>query len=177
MDICKIEIIDIYMSGINVLLVHLFTSMLLLDILVTLKNTIMKKIFTLLVAVGFITAINAQTGSRTRDNRDTRDQQTDQRVYNNKDVDINDGRYDNDDRYDNNFGSYNGNIRMQMAQVNRKYDFKIQKVRNDHFMRRNEKMRVIRSLEAQRQQEIRMLYARNTKKGQHDRGYDSNHRY
>jgi len=137
----------------------------------------MKKIFTLLVAVGFITAINAQTGSRTRDNRDTRDQQTDQRGYNNKDVDINDGRYDNDDRYDNNFGSYNGNIRMQMAQVNRKYDFKIQKVRSDHFMRRNEKMRVIRSLEAQRQQEIRMLYARNNKKGQHDRGYDSNHRY
>ena len=135
----------------------------------------MKKIFTLLVAVGFITAINAQTGSRDRDNRDTRDQQTDQRV-NNKDVNVGDGRYDNDDRY-NNTGSYNGNIRMQIAQVNRKYDFKIQKVKNDHFMRRNEKMRVIRSIEAQRQQEIRMLYARNNKKGQHDRGYDSNHLY
>ena len=163
------------MSGINVLLVHLFASMLLLDILVTLKNTIMKKIFTLLVAVGFITAINAQTSSRNRDNRDTRDQQTDQRV-NNKDFNVGDGRYDNDDRY-NNTGSYNGNIKMQIAQVNRKYDFKIQKVRNDHFIRRNEKMRMIRSLEAQRQQEIRMLYARNNKKGQHDRGYDSNHRY
>ena len=136
----------------------------------------MKKIFTLLVAVGFITAINAQTGSRDRDNRDTRDQQTDQRG-NSKGVVVNDGRYDNDDRFDNNTGSYNGNIRMQIAQVNRKYDFKIQKVRNDHFMRRNEKMRVIRSLEAQRQQEIRMLYARNNKKGQHDRGYDSNHHY
>jgi len=137
----------------------------------------MKKIFTLLVAVGFITAINAQSGSRDRDNRDTRDQQTDQRVNNNnRDVNVGDGRYDNDDRY-NNTGSYNGNIRMQIAQVNRKYDFKIQKVKNDYFMRRNEKMRVIRSLEAQRQQEIRMLYARSGKKGQHDRGYDSNHRY
>ena len=136
----------------------------------------MKKIFTLLVAVGFITAINAQSGSRDRDNRDTRDQQTDQRG-NSRDVVVNDGRYDNDDRYDNNFGSYNGNIRMQIAQVNRKYDFKIKKVKNDYFMRRNEKMRVIRSLEAQRQQEIRMLYARANKKGQHDRGYDSNHRY
>ena len=137
----------------------------------------MKKIFTLLVAVGFITAINAQTGSRDRDNRDTRDQQTDQRVNNNnKDANAGDGRYDNDDRY-NNTGSYNGNIKRQTAQVNRKYDFKIQKVRNDHFMRRNEKMRVIRSLEAQRQQEIRMLYARSNKKGQHDRGYDSNHHY
>ena len=136
----------------------------------------MKKIFTLLVAVGFITAINAQSGSRDRDNRDTRDQQTDQRG-NNRDVIVNDGRYDNDDRFDNNTGSYNGNIRMQIAQVNRKYDFKIQKVKNDYFMRRNEKMRVIRSLEAQRQQEIRMLYARNNQKGQHDRGYDSNHHY
>ena len=134
----------------------------------------MKKIFTLLVAVGFITAINAQSGSRDRDNRD---QQTDQRVNNNnKDFDVNDGRYNNDDRFDKT-GSYNGNIKMQIAQVNRKYDFKIQKVKNDYFMRRNEKMRVIRSLEAQRQQEIRMLYARNNKKGQHDRGYDSNHRY
>ncbi len=132
----------------------------------------MKKIFTLLVAVGFITAINAQTGSR---GRDTRDQQTDQRGNNkNHDVVVNDG---NDDRYSNNAASYNGNIRMQIAQVNRKYDFKIQKVKNDYFMRRNEKMRVIRSLEAQRQQEIRMMYARNNKKGQHDRGYVSNHRY
>ena len=51
----------------------------------------MKKIFTLLVAVGFITAINAQTGSRSRDNRDTRDQQTDQRG-NNKDFNVGDGR-------------------------------------------------------------------------------------
>ena len=136
----------------------------------------MKKIFTLLVAVGFITAINAQSGSRDRDNRDTRDQQTDQRVNNNKDFDVNDGRYNNDDRFDKT-GSYNGNIKMQIAQVNRKYDFKIQKVKNDYFMRRNEKMRVIRSLEAQRQQEIGMLYARSGKKGQHDRGYDSNHHY
>jgi hypothetical protein len=137
----------------------------------------MKKIFTLLVAVGFITAINAQTVSRDRDNRDTRDRQTDQRGINkNNDVVINDGRYGNDDRFNNNAGSYNGNIRMQIAQVNRKYDFKIQKVKNDYFMRRNEKMRVIRSFEAQRQQEIRMLYARNNKKG-NDRNYDSNHRY
>ena len=134
----------------------------------------MKKIFTLLVAVGFLTAMNAQTGSR--DSRDK--QQNDQRVSNSgKGVVVNDGRYDNDDRFDNNAGFYNGNIRMQIAQVNRKYDFKIQKVKNDHFMRRNEKMRVIRSLEAQRQQEIRMLNARNNKKGQHDRGYDANHRY
>lgn len=66
---------------------------------------------------------------------------------------------------------------MRIAQVNRKYDLRTQKVRNDFFMRRTEKMRMIRFLEAQRQQEIRMLYARLNQKGQHDRGYDSNHRY
>jgi hypothetical protein len=139
----------------------------------------MKKIFTLLVAVGFITAINAQTGSRDRDNRDTRDKQQNGQWDNKtgKDVVVNDGRYDNDDRYDNKAGSYNGNIRMQIAQINRKYDFKIDRVRNNYFMRRYEKMRVIRSLEAQRQHEIRMLYTRSNKHGQHDRGYDSNHRY
>jgi hypothetical protein len=140
----------------------------------------MKKLFTLLFAVGFLTAINAQTGSRdNRDNRDSRNNQQNGQWGNDsrKDVDINNGRYDNDDRYDNNFDSYNGNIRMKIAQINRKYDFKIDRVRDNRFMRRNEKMRMIRSLEAQRQQEIRMAYARSNKRGQHDRGYDSNHRY
>jgi hypothetical protein len=137
----------------------------------------MKKLFTLLLAVGFLTAINAQTGSR--DNRDNRNNQqngqwgSDSR----KDVGINNGRYDNDDRYDNNFGSYNGDIRMQIAQINRKFDFKIDRVRDNRFMRRYEKMRMIRSLEVQRQQEIKMAYARSNKKGQYDRGYEPNHRY
>jgi hypothetical protein len=140
----------------------------------------MKKLFTLLFAVGFLTAINAQTGSR--DNRDNRDNRSTQQKGqwgkdNRDDVGINDGRYDNDDRYDNNFDSYNGNIRMQIARINRKYDMKIDRLRDNRFMRRNEKMRMIRSLEAQRQQEIRMAYARSNKRGQHDRGYDSNHRY
>jgi len=139
----------------------------------------MKKLFTLLVAVGFLTAINAQTGSR--DNRDSRDNRSTQQNGqwgndNRNDVGINNGRYDNDDRYDNDFGSYKGDIRMQIAQINRKYDFKIDRVRDNRFMRRYEKMRMIRSLEEQRQQEIRMAYARN-KKGQHDRGFDPNRRY
>lgn len=139
----------------------------------------MKKIFTLLFAVGFLTAIHAQSGSRDdRDNRDARDRQQSDQWDNNKGkgVVVNNGRNDNDDRYGNKNGSYEKNMRMRIAQVNRKYDLRIQKARNDFFMRRTEKMRVIRSLEAQRQQELKMVYARN-KKGQHDRGYDSNHRY
>jgi hypothetical protein len=137
----------------------------------------MKKIFTLLFAVGFLTAINAQSGSR--DNRDNRDNQQRGQWSNNQERDVvgNNSRYDNGDRSDNNFGSYDGNIKMQIARINQKYDFKIQKVRNDFFMRRFEKMKMIRSLEEQRKQEIRMVYARSSRWGQHDRGYDSNHRY
>ena len=136
----------------------------------------MKKIFTLLFALGFLTAINAQSGSR--NNRDNRDNpQSGQWGNNEKDVVGDNNRYDNDDRYDNNFGSYNGNIKMQIAQINRKYDFKIERVRKDFFMRRFEKMRMIHSLEQQRKQEIKMAYARSSKWGQHDRDYDSNHRY
>jgi len=66
---------------------------------------------------------------------------------------------------------------MQIARINQKYDFKIQRVRNDFFMRRFEKMRTIRSLEERRKQEIRMAYARSSRWGQYDRGYDSNHHY
>ena len=88
----------------------------------------MKKIFTLLFAVGFLTAIHAQSGPRdNRDNRDTRErQQNDQWDEDDR------GRTDNDGRFDNNYGTYRGNIKMQVAQVNRKYDFKIQHVRNDN---------------------------------------------
>ena len=137
----------------------------------------MKKIFTLLFAVGFLTAIHAQSGSR--DNRDYRDNQQSNQWGNNHDNNVvgNNSKFDSHDRYDNNFGSYDGNIRMQIARINQKYDFKIQQVRNNFFMRRFEKMRMIRSLEEQRQQEIRMAYARSSRWGQHDRGYDSNHHY
>jgi hypothetical protein len=146
----------------------------------------MKRLFTLLFAVGFLTAVNAQTSSRDNRDRDSRDNRTTQQngQWGNDSRNDN-GRYDNDDRYDNNYDSYRGDIRMQIAQINRKYDFKIDRVRDNRFMRRHEKMRMIRSLEEQRQQEIRMAYARSNRRGQHDRDrdhdhdrdHDQNHRY
>jgi len=137
----------------------------------------MKKIFTLLFAIGFLTAINAQ--SRSSDIRDNRDNQQSGQWGNNRSNDVvgNNNPYDNGYRYDNNFGSFDGNIKMQIAQINRKYDFKIQSVRNDFFMRRVEKMRMIHLLEVQRKREITMAYERSKRWGQRDRGYDSNHRY
>jgi hypothetical protein len=152
----------------------------------------MKKIFTLLVSVGLLTAAaNAQQGSR--DNRDKpqydqksipQNGQRDNSRYDprndqqNGQWDKSNGRYDNDDRYDNNNVTYGRGMEMRAAQINRKYDFQVQRVRNDFFMRRYEKMRMIRSLEEQRQQELRMLYARpNNRDWHHDRGYDSDRRY
>jgi hypothetical protein len=47
---------------------------------------------------------------------------------------------------------------MEIAQINRDYDFKIQKVRNSFYIFRFEKERQIRSLQDQRQREIKMVY-------------------
>ena len=148
----------------------------------------MKKIFTLLFAVGILTAAaNAQSGSRVKPQYDPRttpqtgqrdNPQYDQRTgQQNSQWDKNNGYSNNDSRYNNSNGSYGRGAEMQIAQINRKYDFQIQRVKNDFFMRRNVKMRTIRSLEAQRDQEIRMVYAssRNNRDRQHDRGYNSNH--
>ena len=135
----------------------------------------MKKIFTLLFASCFLTAAFAQTGSR--DTRDTRtNQQYDQRV------DQKSGQWDNNSGYSNdrdiarNDGRFNNSnsIAMQIAQINRKYDFQVKQVQNSFFMRRYEKMRKIRSLEAQRQLEIKMLYAKSSNRY---RDHDSNRRY
>jgi hypothetical protein len=149
----------------------------------------MKKIFTLLFAVGLLTAAaNAQQGSQYNQPRDQRtDQQTRQK---------DDPRYDpkndqqnsqwdknnsysngNDDRYDKSYRGYGRGLEMQVAQINRKYDFQIQRVKNDFFMRRYEKMRTIRFLEDRRQQEIGMLYARSNNRHGHDRDYDSHRHY
>ena len=159
----------------------------------------MKKIFTLLFAVGFLTAVYAQPGSRDNQQYDQRstqqngqwdNQRYDQRnaqqngqsdnysgYGNDRDITRNNDRYDNGDRYNNSNGFYGRGMEMQIARINRKYDFQVQQVRNDFFMRRYEKMRVINSLEVQRHQEIRMLYARTNRDWHHDRGYDSNRRY
>ena len=154
----------------------------------------MKKIFTLLFAVGFLTAVShAQSGSRDNQQRGQRTEQQNRQQDNHQYDQKNDqqtGQWDknniysdgkdiagNNDRYG--YGFYGGGMKMQIAQINRKYDLRIERVKNDFFMRRYEKMRTIRSLEDQRQQEIRMLYARsgNNKNWQDDRGYNSNRHY
>lgn len=130
----------------------------------------MKKIFTLLAAVVIVIMANAQPGTRDRDNRDNRpiDQRDDDRYDNERDIVINNHPYDNDDRNGNSRFGNERRMRMQIAQINREFDYKIQRVRNSFFLSRWEKQRQIRFLEDQRQHEIRMVYKRFKNKHRYD---------
>ena len=147
------------------------------------KLFFMKKIFTLLVAFGLITIAQAQPGTRDRDNRDNRpiDQRDDDddRYDNERTVVVNHNPYDNrDDRYGNSRFGNERRMRMQIAQINREFDFKIQRVRNSFFLSRWEKQRQIRFLEDQRQHEIRMVYKKFKNKNRYDdRDYPNRRHY
>jgi hypothetical protein len=148
-----------------------------------LKFSIMKKIFTLLFAVGLFTLAQAQPGARDNRQTDRRDnqpinQRDDNRYDNDKGfVDINIS-FDRDDRFGNSRFSSERKRDMQIARINREYDYRIQRVRNSFFMSRWEKQREIRFLQDQRQQEIRMVYAKFSKRNHRgDRDDRSNRRY
>ncbi|TMI65387.1 MAG: hypothetical protein E6H07_05550 [Bacteroidetes bacterium] len=139
----------------------------------------MKKIFTLLAAVTIVAAAQAQNGQGNNSGKRQNDQQGNnqngqrdkQNGYGN-DNDIKNHPYDNDDRYDNN-SNFEGNKGQRIAQINREYEYKIQKVRSSRFMSRSEKKRQIRFLEEQRQQEIRRINYSSNRSRNNDR-YDRN---
>ena len=129
----------------------------------------MKKIFTLLFAVGMFSLAQAQPGQR--DNRDF-GQRNDQR---------NDQRYDQDEfergydkarfirENDEFFGRDSRNVsrfsmerkmRERIASINHEYDHRVQDVRRNFFLSWYEKQRRIRMLENQRRWEINMVYAK-----------------
>ena len=146
----------------------------------------MKKIFTLFIAAAMITLVQAQPGNRDNRQPDRRDNPTDQRdnqpidqrnqnnrygegrdvVVNHNPYNNNDDRYNkNDDRFDNNDFRYDNSsfanerrMKMQIAQLNKEYDYRIESTRYSFFLSRWEKQRQIRFLEEQRQREIRMVY-------------------
>lgn len=137
--------------------------------------------FTLLFAVGIFAMAQAQPGTRDNRQTDRRDNpQTDQRDNRTDD------QWDKDDRFDHDrdAGIYNdGNGKpgrhdgimsptrlrdMEIARINRVFDMKIQRVRNNYYMSRWEKQRQIRFLEIQRKQEIRKVYAKFSKNNRYD---------
>ena len=118
----------------------------------------MKKIFTLLVALGMITLAQAQYGSG-KNSRDRRNDQTSvEKDY--------DRGYDNDGRH-NGFMSPKKQLEFAIDRVNREYDWKIDKVRDNFFKSRYQKKREIRFLNEQRKREIRRTYAAFSKESSH----------
>jgi len=157
----------------------------------------MKKIFTLLFSVGMFTLAQAQPGpgdDRPFDQRN--DQRNDQRFdqrndqhndQRNDQKDLNNGfdktkdpfynnPYDKNVRFDDRF-SMERRMKMEIARINQEYDFKIEKVRCDYYMRWYEKQRQISYLEQYRQWEIRRVYAKFNYRNQFDNCYDRNGRY
>lgn len=119
----------------------------------------MKKIFTLVAALGIFAIAQAQS-----DYRDHR--QSDQRGYNNdNNTYYNNGYRDNDRRFDNNNFAFDKD--RMIERINREYSEKIERVRHSFFMSWREKRREISFLEAQRQQEIRMVYFRHHDRDDH----------
>ena len=159
----------------------------------------MKKIFTLFFAAGMITLAQAQPGNRDNRQPDRRDnpidqrdnQPTDQRDQNNwygdeRDVVVNHNPYNkDDDRFDNNDFRYGNNrfanerrMKMQIAQIKREYDYKIEKVMYSFFISRWEKQRQIRFLQEQRQREISKVYFKfNGQGNRYDEHDNCDHRY
>lgn len=139
----------------------------------------MKKIFTLLFAVGMLTMAQAQPGSR--DNRQV-NQRNDQRndQQNDQQFDRPFDQRDFNDTYDNDGFDKNGRYydkfsmekrkRMEIGRINQQFDMKIQKVKRTFYLSWFEKQRQIRSLEQQRQWEIRKVETKYTYSKKSDRG-------
>ena len=101
----------------------------------------MKKVFALLLSLGAMTAVFAQRGHSSRN--DSRDVILGQQ---------NRGVYNNDRRNDGHFS-----IRERDAQIQRiyrEYDWRIESVQRDRYLRNGEKRRQIRFLENERDRKI-----------------------
>ncbi len=111
----------------------------------------MKKIFTLAVATTlFVSAFAQYKNGGQRNDHSKKDHDV---VYN-----YNKGYNKNDRRFND---SYYFSVRerdMQIAQINRSFDFRIREVKNKLFMNRFKKVQTINFLEDQRRDEIRRVY-------------------
>src|SRR6266542_5435983 len=118
----------------------------------------MKKIFALVVALGTITAVFAQSGHDRRDeSRDVILGQPGRGVYN------------NDRGYTNGYSVRDRDEQVQ--RIRREYAWRIESVEHDRYLRRAEKKRQIRFLENERDARIREVMNRynNRNRGYNDR--------
>lgn len=114
----------------------------------------MKKIFALMIALGAMTAVFAQGGYDRRESRDIVLGQPNRGVYNNDH-----GYYSVRDRDE------------QIQRIRREYNWRIESVQRDRYLRKAEKRRQIRFLENERDARVReVMQSYNNR----NRGY--NHR-
>jgi uncharacterized protein YxeA len=118
----------------------------------------MKKILTLLIAVGAITVAQAQGSRSYPDDRNGRDvilgSQNDRYERN----DRNDRVYGNNSRYTYSFSARERD--RQIERIDRDYDKRIRQVERDRYLRSYEKTSQIRRLEDQKRQEIAQVWER-----------------
>lgn len=128
----------------------------------------MKKVFALVFALGAMTAVFAQGGY------DHRNESRDVILGQNRNVYDNDRDHDRDDRYNNNRGYNNGYYStrdrdVQVDRIRREYNWKIESVERDRYLRRGERKRQIRYLENERDARIREVM--NNYRYQNNRNY------
>ena len=128
----------------------------------------MKKVFALVFALGAMTAVFAQGG------HDHRNESRDVILGQNRTVYDNDRDYDHDRRYnhdrDYNNGYYGARDRdARIDRIRREYDWRIQSIQADRYLRRGEKRRQVRSLEIERDARIRQV--RDSYRYQNNRNY------
>jgi hypothetical protein len=118
----------------------------------------MKRILTLLFAVGAITVAQAQSSRSYPDDRYGRDVILGDRNDRNDRVDRNDGTYENNSRYSYSFSARDRD--KQIDRINREYDKRIRQVERDRYIRSYEKSAQIRRLEDQKRQEVAQVWER-----------------
>ncbi|MBB1286685.1 DUF1542 domain-containing protein [Flavisolibacter sp. BT320] len=119
----------------------------------------MKKILTLLIAIGAFATLHAQ--SREENRRVVLGDRNENGTYsgrNDRDVVLGRG---SSDRYPD--GTYSSNRQYEIDRVNREYSDKINSIRNNPYLSSSEKERAIRDLERDRQRKIEQI----------NRGYNS----
>ena len=121
----------------------------------------MKRLLTLLIAVGTLSTVQAQT-SRDEARRVILGQPKNAPSTSNpRDVILGGGN--NNGNYPNTYpGNYpSGSRQAQVDQVNREYDSKIQSIRNNPYLTQAEKDRAIRQLENDRNRRLREINGQN----------------
>ncbi|HEV7330304.1 MAG TPA: hypothetical protein VGN63_04630 [Flavisolibacter sp.] len=119
----------------------------------------MKRILTLLIALGAITVAQAQSSRSYPNDRNTnRDVILGDRNDRSDRNDRYDGRYENNTRYSYSFSARERD--KQIDRINRDFDKQIRQVERDRRMRSSEKTYQVRRLETQRREEIREVWDR-----------------